>query len=200
MRQDAANNRAAIVTATRHLLTTEGPGMSLRTIAKAASVGVATATRHFPERIELLDAVSAQATADIAAIIDVHSEDFVSDARTAWRATVHSIGSLQLATLAQAIYEDAMRDPETRKQKNRIIERRAEELISTYNKLLDPAKKAHLCPESLNALDFHIGLGIITRPIPIEPKASFTPDALTPRLIDLMLDGLEAQAEAGIDP
>lgn len=200
MRQDAANNRAAIVTATRQLLTTEGPGISMRTIAKAASVGVATATRHFPERIELLDAVSAQATADIAAIIDSNSAEFASDARTAWRATVHSIGSLQLATLAQAIYEDAMRDPETRKQKDRIIERRAEELTSTYDKLLDPAKKAHLCPASLNALDFHIGLGIVTRPIPIEPKTSFTPDALTPRLIDLMLDGLEAQAEANVAP
>lgn len=172
----------------------------MRTIAKAASVGVATATRHFPERIELLDAVSAQAMADIAAIIDAHSSEFAIDARTAWRATVHSIGTLQLATLAQAIYEDAMRDPETRKQKDRIIDHRAEELIAIYDKLLIPAKKARLCPESLNALDFHLGLGIITRPIPIEPKPSLAPDALTPRLIDLMLDGLEAQAEANVAP
>lgn len=200
MRQDAANNRAAIVTATRQLLTTEGPGISMRTIAKAASVGVATATRHFPERIELLDAVSAQATADIAAIIEAHSGEFASDARTAWRTTVHSVGTLQLATLAQAIYEDAMRDPETRKQKDRIIDKRAQELTGIYDKLLIPAKKAHLCPESLNALDFHMGLGIITRPIPIEPKPSLAPDAFTPRLIDLMLDGLEAQAEADIAP
>ena len=101
MRQDAANNRDAIVAATRQLLVTEGPGVSMRTIAKTASVGVATATRHFPERIDLLEAVSAQAVGDIAAVIEEHLDRFDTDPRTAWRTTVHAIGELQLAALAQ---------------------------------------------------------------------------------------------------
>ena len=34
--------------AARHLFVEEGPGVSMRVIAKEAGVGVATATRHFP--------------------------------------------------------------------------------------------------------------------------------------------------------
>ena len=96
MRQDAADNRYAIVTAARQLLLDEGPGVSMRTIAKAAKVGVATVTRHFPERIELLDAVSAQAVNDITKVVDDHAVEFTVDTRKAWRSTVHALSLIHI--------------------------------------------------------------------------------------------------------
>ena len=54
MRQDAVMNSDAIVEAARKLLIEQGAGVSMRAIAREAGVGLATASRHFPSRIELL--------------------------------------------------------------------------------------------------------------------------------------------------
>ena len=132
MRQDAADNRYAIVTAARQLLLDEGPGVSMRTIAKAAKVGVATVTRHFPERIELLDAVSAQAVNDITKVVDDHAVEFTVDTRKAWRSTVHAIGNLRLAALAQAIFMDSMQDPGVGPERQGVVDKRAAELREIY--------------------------------------------------------------------
>ncbi|MHA6600436.1 TetR/AcrR family transcriptional regulator [Corynebacterium coyleae] len=196
MRQDAADNRYAIVTAARQLLLDEGPGVSMRTIAKAAKVGVATVTRHFPERIELLGAVGAQAVNDIAQVIDDHAVEFTVDTRKAWRSTVHAIGNLQHAALAQAIFMDSMQDPGVGPERQGVVDKRAAELREIYGGLLAPAKRAKLCPANLDPLEFHISLGIVSRPLPAQAPDLLGQDKLTHKLIDTLLDGLEAQARS----
>jgi AcrR family transcriptional regulator len=57
LRADAARNRAKLVTAARDVFTSEGGDASLEQIAKAAGVGIGTLYRHFPTRLELLEAV-----------------------------------------------------------------------------------------------------------------------------------------------
>lgn len=196
MRQDAADNREAIVAAARQLLIDEGPGVSLRTIAKAASVGVATASRHFPERIELLDAIGARAAADINEIVERHLGEFGSDARSAWRGAVHEIGNLQLAVVAQAIITDTMQNPETLSRRGQLVESRMAEIRDVYDRLLVPAKNARLCPADLDPLEFHMGLGVITRPLPAGVPVPVDVDQLAASLIDIALDGLELRAQA----
>jgi AcrR family transcriptional regulator len=66
-RADAQRNRARIVAAARELLATHGVEASLREIARRAGVGVGTLYRHFPTREELVDAVLADAFADVLA-------------------------------------------------------------------------------------------------------------------------------------
>lgn len=195
MRQDAANNRDAIVAATRQLLVSEGPGVSMRTIAKTASVGVATATRHFPERIDLLEAVSAQAVGNIADAIEEHLGGFVTDPRTAWRTTVHAIGELQLAALAQAIFAETMQDPEVMQHRQDIVEKRTAELRTHYDRLLRRAKEANLCPTDLDPLEFHLSLGVVTRPLPAGAPKIVGATQLARNLVDVMLDGLEARVK-----
>lgn len=196
MRQDVADNRYAIVTAARQLLLDEDPGVSMRTIAKAAKVGVATVTRHFPERIELLDAVSAQAVNDITKVVDDHAVEFTVDTRKAWRSTVHAIGNLRLAALAQAIFMDSMQDPGVGPERQGVVDKRAAELREIYGGLLAPAKRAKLCPADLDPLEFHISLGIVSRPLPAQAPDLLGQDRLTHKLIDTLLDGLEAQAHS----
>ena len=79
VRQDAAENKQAIVAAARQLLITEGPGVSMRSIAKKAGVGVATVSRHFPERLSLIVAITSAEVANIKEEVDSHLQGFDED-------------------------------------------------------------------------------------------------------------------------
>ncbi len=57
MRADARRNRERLVTAARDVLTARGSDASMEEIARAADVGVGTLYRHFPRRIDLVEAV-----------------------------------------------------------------------------------------------------------------------------------------------
>ena len=57
MRADARRNYEALVDAARKVLADEGSNASMEAIAKHAGVGVGTLYRHFPKRIDLVEAV-----------------------------------------------------------------------------------------------------------------------------------------------
>jgi AcrR family transcriptional regulator len=59
LRADAARNRARLVEAARDLFVSGKPDaeVSLEQVAKAAGVGIGTLYRHFPTRLDLLEAV-----------------------------------------------------------------------------------------------------------------------------------------------
>ena len=56
MRADARDNRARILTAAEEVFG-RSPGASTDDVAKLAEVGIATVFRHFPTKVELLEAV-----------------------------------------------------------------------------------------------------------------------------------------------
>src|SRR3954447_7153044 len=57
MRADASRNRARLVEAARAAFTARGSNATVEEMAKAADVGVGTLYRHFPRRIDLVEAV-----------------------------------------------------------------------------------------------------------------------------------------------
>jgi AcrR family transcriptional regulator len=57
LRADAARNRAKLVSTARDVFTSEGGDASLELVAKTAGVGIGTLYRHFPTRLDLLEAV-----------------------------------------------------------------------------------------------------------------------------------------------
>ncbi len=57
MRADAKRNYERLVTAARKVFAQEGGGASMEAIAKEAGVGVGTLYRHFPKRIDVVEAV-----------------------------------------------------------------------------------------------------------------------------------------------
>jgi AcrR family transcriptional regulator len=57
MRADASRNRARLVEAARATFTARGSNATVEEMAKAADVGVGTLYRHFPRRIDLVEAV-----------------------------------------------------------------------------------------------------------------------------------------------
>jgi len=56
-RADAKRNHERLVTAARNVFAEEGGGASMEAIAKEAGVGVGTLYRHFPKRIDVVEAV-----------------------------------------------------------------------------------------------------------------------------------------------
>ncbi|MBV9662012.1 MAG: TetR/AcrR family transcriptional regulator [Acidimicrobiales bacterium] len=57
MRADARRNHARLVDAARQVFSGQGGGASMEAIAKQAGVGVGTLYRHFPRRIDVVEAV-----------------------------------------------------------------------------------------------------------------------------------------------
>jgi AcrR family transcriptional regulator len=56
-RADARRNYERLVTAARDVFAAQGGGASMDAIAKEAGVGIGTLYRHFPQRIDLVEAV-----------------------------------------------------------------------------------------------------------------------------------------------
>jgi AcrR family transcriptional regulator len=57
MRADASRNRARLIEAARDVFAERGSATTVEEVAKAADVGVGTFYRHFPRRIDLVEAV-----------------------------------------------------------------------------------------------------------------------------------------------
>jgi AcrR family transcriptional regulator len=57
LRADAARNRAKLIAAGRAAFAREGTSASLEDIARQARVGIGTLYRHFPSRLDLVEAI-----------------------------------------------------------------------------------------------------------------------------------------------
>ena len=194
MRQDAVDNREAIVAAARTLFVEHGGNVYMRAIAKEAGVGIATVSRHFPDRLTLIDAIGAHAVHNIETVVSDHLALFDSNPEKAWRDAVHAIADIKLALLGQALLSEAtqLRTPGT--DIHHLVTGRAGEISGVYEKLLTPAKVAGLCPHHLAPLDFHVALAIASRPLPNVESINPQSEQIQQGLIDVLLDGLHAQA------
>jgi len=87
LRADARRNRERLVTAARSVLATRGSEASMEEIAKSADVGVGTLYRHFPRRIDLVEAVYLEDVDGLVALAQtVEREHEPWDALSTWLA------------------------------------------------------------------------------------------------------------------
>ena len=86
MRADATASRAAITDAAWQGFATNGPDISLRSIAQDAGVGIATLYRHFPTREDLFVGVAEEMVARFKAVCDqyVDAPSWDEDPATTW--------------------------------------------------------------------------------------------------------------------
>jgi AcrR family transcriptional regulator len=75
MRADAKRNYERLIAAARTVFAQQGGGASMESIAKEAGVGVGTLYRHFPKRIDVVEAVYQE---DVDELIDVAESVVVS--------------------------------------------------------------------------------------------------------------------------
>ncbi len=85
MRADARRNRERLVQAARAVFSERGSETSMEEIAKAADVGVGTLYRHFPRRIDMVEAVYREDVDGLVALAEhVVASDDPWSALTEW--------------------------------------------------------------------------------------------------------------------
>jgi len=76
LRADARRNYERLITAARDVFAKEGGGASMEAIAREAGVGVGTLYRHFPQRIDVVEAVYRDDVDQLVATADQASAKF----------------------------------------------------------------------------------------------------------------------------
>ncbi|MFJ3793194.1 TetR/AcrR family transcriptional regulator [Kitasatospora sp. NPDC090091] len=75
LRADAARNRARVLQVAREQLAAGDDSLQLNAIAKLAGVGVGTVYRHFPNRLALMEALSAERFRELVAEARAAADD-----------------------------------------------------------------------------------------------------------------------------
>lgn len=187
MRKDAAENRKAIVEVATELFAQLGPDVSLRTIAKEAEVGVATASRHFTDRDDLYRAVRENALSKMQAVVDEHVPRFPSDPEATWRSAINALVDIRLPAVGQAILP-VLASHSNQEEWDGLTEK----VETLYRPLLAEAARYGLCPHDLDVVDFHFGIIAISRPLPAPAEETF--GNRRKWLLNVFIDGLRASA------
>lgn len=178
-RADARRNRELLVAAARDVFSTQGVGASMEAIAKQAGVGVGTMYRHFPNRIDLVEAVYQSDVEELAAtarqvVAELEPWEAVSAFFDAFMRYAQTKQAL-LGELQQAFEKK----PDFRSQARELIE-------SSFNLVIDNARNAGVVRPDVEGSD------VMQLMSPVCTNASIPPER-TARMLGMILDGMRAE-------
>ena len=168
--------------------------MSMRVIAKEAGVGVATATRHFPERFLLREAVFEQALTEIQGIVNSHLADFDEHPEQSWRETVHGFVGLKLPSLAQAIFAELIDEGDFERVRTRFDSGAVDRVRGIYADILESAAAAGLCPAGMDPVRSHLARAAVAKPLPAAEVLGEEYADQQEFVVNVLLDGFKAEA------
>ena len=181
MRADARRNQARLVTAARDVFAEQGVAASMEAIARQAGVGVGTLYRHFPKRIDLVEAV------------------YSTDVEELSEAAEQAVAALEPWSAVEAFFKAFVRYAETKQtllselqqafEKNPALRSRSRELIdAAFDLVIDRAKEAGVIRDDVDGSD------VIQLVSPVCTNPAISPEQ-TERLVSMVLDGLRYPAE-----
>ncbi len=180
MRADAKRNYELLVTAARKVFDQEGGGASMEAIAKEAGVGIGTLYRHFPKRIDVVEAVYRE---------DVDELDVVARAVTAelepWPAFVAWLDAFVRYAMGKKRFMNELHEAFEKDPGLRVASR--ERIVSALSIVLLRAQEAGVVRRDVDAPDLMQLLGSMCM------SATLTPDQ-SERLLMMIEDGLRPQA------
>ena len=176
MRADARRNRERLVEAAREVFEEQGAGASMEAIAKKAGVGVGTLYRHFPNRIDVVEAV------------------YETDVQVLADAAQRAVAELDPWPALEAFFDAFLRYARTKQvllgelqvafEKNPDLRSRARALIdSSFDLVIENAKQAGEVRGDVSGSD----LTQLVSPICV---SSSVPPEQARRLLGMILDGL----------
>jgi AcrR family transcriptional regulator len=176
MRADARRNYDRLIAAARVVFAQQGGGASMEAVAKEAGVGAGTLYRHFPMRIDLVEAVYRDEV-----------DKLVSDAQTfvaeqdPWSAMVSWLQAFvrytsSKRTFLSELHEAFEKNPELRVRSRERIE-------SAINMVLVPAQEAGVVRTDLDGSDLMQLISSMCM------SATLTPEQSS-RLLLVIQDGL----------
>jgi AcrR family transcriptional regulator len=180
MRADARRNRARIVEAATELFVEQGVDVPLDAIARRADVGIATLYRRFPERDALVRAVALEAFTAVRR----RAEAAAAAEEGILRGFLHAIADLRVGVLMASLLP-ALAELEGDAE----LDMAFEAMEGAIAALAAAAKDAGELREDATADDLMLLLAMITRPLDGVPEV-YT-DAVTPRLLHLVVEGLQ---------
>jgi AcrR family transcriptional regulator len=180
MRADAQRNYDRLVTAARQVFAQEGGGASMESIAKEAGVGIGTLYRHFPKRIDVVEAVYRE---------DVDELTTVAESVTAtmepWPALVAWLEAFVRYAMGKKRFLNELHEAFEKNPDLRSASR--ERIVSALGLVLTPAQEAGVVRKDIDAPDLMQLLGSMCM------SATLTPDQ-GGRLLVMIQDGLRPPA------
>lgn len=176
LRADAARNRERLIAAARAALAERGVDASMEEVARAAELGVGTLYRHFPRRIDLVEAVY---RADVDVLVALGAE--VAEQLPPWEAlTAFLQGFVRYAaskrTFLSELHEAFEKDP-------RLAPASRERIGAAITAVLSRAQADGAARGDVDAADVQQLIGGMC----MSPTATLEQNE---RLLGLVLDGL----------
>jgi AcrR family transcriptional regulator len=176
MRADARRNRELLVAAAREVFAEQGVSASMEAIARKAGVGVGTLYRHFPTRLDVVEAV------------------YEDDVQELTDAAQRLVSTLEPGPAVNAFFDAFLHYAQTKRtlltelrqafEKNPAFRSRNRERIdAAFDLVIDRAKNAGAIRDDVSGSDITQLLG------PICTNESLSTDQ-TKRLMGMILDGL----------
>jgi AcrR family transcriptional regulator len=180
MRADARRNRELLIDAAREVFSAHGAGAPMEAIAKQAGVGVGTLYRHFPNRLDLVEAV------------------YQTDVDELYETAQRVVAELEPWPAVEAFFVAFRRYAQTKKalmaelhqafEKNPEMRSRARALIeSTFDLVIDRAKAAGAVREDITGADL---MQLVS---PVCTNEAIDPEQAT-RMLSMILSGMRADA------
>ena len=180
MRADARRNRELLVAAAKDVFSAQGAGAPMEAIAKQAGVGVGTLYRHFPNRLDLVEAV------------------YQTDVHELWETAQRVVAELEPWPAVEAFFVAFRRYAQTKQalmaelhqafEKNPDMKSRARGLIeSSFDLVIDGAKASGAARGDVTGADL---MQLVS---PICTNTAIGPDQAA-RLLNMVLDGMRADA------
>jgi AcrR family transcriptional regulator len=176
MRADARRNYERLVVAAREVFTKCGGGASMEAIAKQAGVGVGTLYRHFPKRIDIVEAVY---RTDVDQLVGT-ANAAVTDLGP-WPALVAWLEAYVRYAQGKRTFLNELREAFEKHPELRVASReRIERAMAT---VLDGAQRAGVVRTDIDGADLMQLVG------PMCTNATLS-DGQAERLLKMILDGL----------
>ncbi|HET9732625.1 MAG TPA: helix-turn-helix domain-containing protein [Acidimicrobiales bacterium] len=179
MRADAQRNYDRLIDAARKVFADEGGNASMEAIAKRAGVGVGTLYRHFPKRIDVVEAVWRD---DLDALVGA-PEQGMSDLEP-WDALEAWLRAYVDYARAKRVFLTELREAFEKQPDLKLVTR--ERLFEAAGRVLNRAQEAGVARTDLDAED----LMQLVSPMCTSP--TFTAEQAE-RLLPVILDGLRPQ-------
>jgi AcrR family transcriptional regulator len=180
MRADARRNYERLVTAARAVFVREGGGASMEAIAREAGVGVGTLYRHFPRRIDVVEAVYRTDVDNL-----VQTAETVSAELEPWPAVVAFLEAFVRyaqgkRTFLNELHEAFDKSPDLRMN---MVER----IQQAMQLVVGRAQQAGVIRADVNGVDLMQLVGPMCTNATLSEEQSM-------RLLAMILDGLRSQS------
>ena len=180
MRADARRNYERLVTAARAVFVREGGGASMEAIAREAGVGVGTLYRHFPRRIDVVEAVYRTDVDNL-----VQTAERVSDELEPWPAVVAFLEAFVRYAQGKRTFLNELREAFDKSPDLRM--NMVERVQEAMQLVVGRAQRAGVVRADVSGVDLMQLVGPMCTNATLSEEQSM-------RLLAMILDGLRSQS------